>query len=300
MQLPDSDKMAKMSNRPDGPEKTEGQAFRSSIQFYLIDCKTPLGKMIDIMIILLNLAICAIFVIETYSISQSTQDVLWKIEVVIVLFFVMEYAARLYGARNRFKQLVDVYSIIDFVAILPTLSLLVLPWFGITLDLGFVKEIRVVRVFRIFRFLRFTADPEFFFGTIPMGLLRVIRLVLTILLIFFISSGIFFHVESDVNAHVRHFGDAFYFSVVALTTVGFGDIVPVSSGGKWVTVLMILSGIILIPWQVSRMVREWLRLSSKREILCPGCGLRYHDRDASHCKSCGHVIYQEYEGDPLP
>jgi voltage-gated potassium channel len=217
--------------------------------------------------------------------------------VVIVVFFIIEYGARLYGAKSRLKQVVDIYSAIDLIAILPTLSLIVLPAFGITLDFGFVKLIRVFRVFRIFRFLRFAADPYFFFGTITTQLLKVVRLILTIFIIFFISSGLFFYVEKDVNPGVSNFGDAFYFTVVALTTVGFGDITPLSGGGKWVTVLMILSGIIFIPWQVSRIVKEWAHILSKKEILCPGCGLRYHDEDASHCKSCGHVIYQEYDGD---
>jgi voltage-gated potassium channel len=266
-------------------------SFRETIQFYLIDCKTPLGKLIDAFIIILNLFICALFVIDTYPVSAATKAFLWKAEVIIVLFFIMEYAARLYGAKRRLKQLVDVYSIIDLIAILPTLALLVLPVFGITLNFGFVKLIR------IFRFLRFTADPDFFFGSINVQLLKVVRLVLTIFMIFFISSGLFFYVEQDANRNVQNFGDAFYFTVVALTTVGFGDITPRSDAGKWVTVLMILSGIILIPWQVSRIVREWVHMASKAEIVCPGCGLRYHDRDASHCKACGHLIYQEYEGE---
>jgi voltage-gated potassium channel len=270
---------------------------RETLQFYLIDCKTALGKTIDIFIILLNLFVCAILVIETYPVSEATRQLLWKMEVIIVLFFIIEYAARLYGAKSRFKQLVDIYSIIDLIAILPTLSLLILPVFGITLNFVFVRLIRVFRVFRIFRFLRFTADPVFFFGSLNLHVLEVARLFLTIFMIFFISSGLFFYIESGINADVRTFGDAFYFTVVALTTVGFGDITPMSEGGRWVTVVMILSGIALIPWQVSRIVKEWVYMASKKEIICPGCGLRYHDKDASHCKSCGHLIYQEYAGD---
>ena len=272
-------------------------SFRETIQFYLIDCKTRLGKLIDAFIIILNLFICALFVIDTYPVSGATKVLLWKAEVIIVLFFIIEYAARLYGAKSRLKQLVDVYSIIDLIAILPTLALLVLPVFGITPNFGFVKLIRIFRVFRIFRFLRFTADPDFFFGSITVPLLKVVRLVLTIFMIFFISSGLFFYVESGTNTNVKNFGDAFYFTVVALTTVGFGDITPRSDAGKWVTVIMILSGIILIPWQVSRVVKEWVHMASKAEIVCPGCGLRYHDKDASHCKACGHLIYQEYDGE---
>ncbi|MDY6880120.1 MAG: ion transporter [Thermodesulfobacteriota bacterium] len=271
--------------------------IRRTIQFYLIDCRTPVGKIIDILIILLNLVICAIFVIDTYDISEDTRSILWKTEVIIIAFFIVEYAARLYGARNRRKQLMDIYSIIDLIAILPTLSLLMLPVIGVSIDLGLIREIRIFRVFRIFRFLRFTADPHFFFGTITIKVLQIVRLFLTILMIFFISSGLFLYVERDINQHVATFGDAFYFTVVTLTTVGFGDITPISEPGKWVTVLMIISGIILIPWQVSRLIREWIHLATKKETVCRRCGLRYHDRDASHCKACGHIIYQEYDGD---
>lgn len=284
-------------NYPKKKNKTTSRTFRETIQFYLIDCKTPLGKAIDIFIILLNLVICAIFVVETYPVSEATKRLMWNIEIIIVLFFMVEYAARLYGAKNRLRQLIDIYSILDFIAIVPTLSLLVLPLFGIMPNFGFLRVIRMIRVLRIFRFLRFTADPNFFFGTITLRLLNVIKLFLTIFMIFFISSGLFFHVENAINPNVQTFGDAFYFTVVTLSTVGFGDIIPMSEAGKWVTVLMILSGIILIPWQVSRLVKEWLHIATKKEVICPGCGLRYHDENASHCKSCGHIIYQEYDGD---
>lgn len=267
-------------------------SLREKIQLYLIDCKTLPGKLIDIFIIILNLLVCIIFIIETYPVSEVTRRVLWNLEVITVIFFIIEYVVRLYGARNRLKHIINIYSIIDLLAILPTIMLFVL-----TVNIGFIRIIRVFKVFRIFRFLRFAADPYFFFGNITISLLKVVRLILTILIIFFVSSGLFWHVESGVNNNINTLGDAFYFTVVTLTTVGFGDVTPVSQGGRWVTILMILSGIILIPWQVSQLAKEWIRISAKKMIVCPKCGLRYHDKDASHCKSCGQVIYQEFDGD---
>jgi len=280
-----------------GEQRTMPQGFRETIQFYLIDCKTVLGKTVDIVIFLLNLVICAILVIETYPVSEATSQLLERSEMIIVLFFIIEYAARLYAAKNRIKQLLDIYSIFDLIAILPALSMFIISVFGITLNMDFIKLMQGVRVFRVFRFLRFTADPDFFFGNINIQLLKIIRLFTTIIMIFFISSGLFFFVESNFNPDVKNFGDAFYFSVIALTTVGFGDITPLSEAGKWVTVLMILSGIIFIPWRIGQIVKEWARMTTKKVVICPGCGLRYHDEDASHCKSCGQVIFQEYDGE---
>ena len=267
--------------------------YRELVEFYLIDYRTPLGKAIDIAIIFMNLLVCAIFVLDTYKISPEMSTFLRRLELFAVAFFIVEYIARLYGAPKRVQQLVDVYSIIDLVAILPTLFQSVLPVFGLSLDIAFVKTIRVLKVLRIFRFLRFLADPHFFFGSISLELLKVARLVTTILIIFFIGSGLFFYVEYSANPAVKNFGDAFYFTVVALTTVGFGDITPVTDAGKWVTVLMILSGIILIPWEASQIVKEWILISRKTNVLCPQCGLGEHDIDADYCKRCGHYLYHE-------
>jgi len=232
-----------------------------------------------------------LFVVSTYPLDATWKKILWDVEVIVVFFFVLEYMARLYGAQNRLKQVINVYSIIDVLAILPTILLLVLLPFGIHINLGFLV---VLRAFRVFRFLRFTQDTNFFFGKITWHVLKVVRLIMVIFIIFFISSGLFYHAEYGTNIHVNNFGDAFYFTVVTLTTVGFGDVIPQTEAGRWITVLMIISGIILIPWQAGQVIKEWVHVS-KVDVMCKKCGLRHHDKDASHCKACGAVIFQEYD-----
>ena len=272
-------------------KKVKFNSVREKIRFYLIDSKTLPGKIIDIFIVFLNIVISALFVIETYNISDEINYYLWNIELVIVFLFTIEYIFRLYGARNRLSYFFNFFAIIDLLTILPTLLLIIFPF--ISLSLNFLKIIRLIKVFRIFKFLRFLTNEEFFFGRVSIHYLKVIRLVFTIFLIFFISSGLFWTVEHGINPKVISFTDAFYFTVVSLTTVGFGDITPVSEAGRWVTIIMILSGIVLIPWQASQIIKEWLIISFKKDITCTNCGLQNHDLDASHCKSCGNIIYLE-------
>ncbi len=277
-------------------DQSKPQSFRESLEFYLIDSKTNLGKGIDLAIIFVNLIVLAIFVSETYVLSENTLFFLFTIDIIAGVFFIGEYIVRLYAAPNRMKQIFDIYSIIDLIAIIPTLYFFSMPFLPYTFNIGFIKLVRAFRVLRVFRFLRFTVTPDFFFGRITMHLLKVVRLVLTIFLIFFVASGIFYHVEHVNNPYVNNFTDAFYFTVITLTTVGFGDIIPTSEGGKWVTIFMIISGIIMIPWQAAQIVKEWIFMANKKQVICKKCGLRYHDKDASHCKHCGSIIYQEVEG----
>ena len=264
---------------------------RDAVRFYLLDHRTPLGKTIDVALLALNLVFVGVFVVQTYTVSPTVRSWLWRLEVAIAFVFVAEYALRLYGARDRTDEFFNPYTVVDLLSVLPTLAVVVLPAPAVAADVGFLRAVRVVRVLR---FYRFTREEEFFFGTVSVGTLRVMKLLLTVLVLFFVSAGLFYSVEYRTNPGVDNFGDAFYYTVVALTTVGFGDIVPVTPTGRWITVGSILAAIVLVPWQAGKIVREWSD-RDKVNVTCPDCGLSYRDPDASHCKACGHVIYQEYD-----
>lgn len=268
-------------------------SLRGTVRFYLLDHRTRIGKLIDVALLVLNLVFVGVLVAETYPLGPDTRALLRGAEVAIGLTFLVEYGLRLYGAESRVEEATDPYTVADLLAVLPTLVVAVVPGAGLAMELGFVRVLRVVRVLR---FYRFTRDAEFFFGTVSDNTLRSLKLLLTVLVVFFSSASLFYAAEHEVNPAVDTFGDAFYYTVVTLSTVGFGDVLPTTAAGRWVTIVSILGGIIVIPWQAGRVVREWAG-RDRVDVTCPDCGLTGHDRDASHCKACGHVIYQEYDGD---
>lgn len=270
---------------------SDERSLRELVQFYLLDHKTILGKAIDIALLGLNLVFVGIFIVETYPVADEFRGLLWSLEVGIALVFLVEYILRLYGARDRVAEFLNGYTMVDLIAILPTLLVVGLPISVGALNIGFL---RVVRIVRVLRFYRFTQDAEFFFGTVSDNSLRTMKLLLTMLVLLSASAGLFFSAESGANPDISTFGDAFYYTVVTLSTVGFGDIIPVTAAGRWVTVGSILAAIIVIPRQASKIVREWAA-KEKVNVTCPNCGLSHHDSDASHCKACGHVIYQEFD-----
>ena len=113
------------------------------------------------------------------------------------------------------------------------------------------------------------------------------RILFTLFAIIFVYSGLIYQVEHPVNPLFSTFLDAVYFSVVTMTTVGFGDVTPISEAGRLMTVMMILTGIALIPWQLGDLIKQLVKTANQVETLCPTCELTLHDANAQFCKLCG-------------
>ena len=250
---------------------------RENTAFYLKDLQTPLGKVINLTIVILVMLSSSIFVAETYYIPKSIYLVLNAIDVLILNIFAVEYLLRLWSAKNRIQYIFSIYSIIDLIAILP--------FFMGAIDLGYIRLLRWFRILRLIRFI----DRKFLFGNITTEDGAIFTQILfTLFAIIFVYSGLIYQVEHPVNPEVfTTFVDAMYFSIVTMTTVGFGDVTPVSEIGRLLTVLMILTGIALIPCQIGDLIKRIIKTTNEVETICSGCGLDLHDEDAKFCKLCG-------------
>ncbi|WP_310483907.1 ion transporter [Chamaesiphon sp. VAR_48_metabat_403] len=247
------------------------------IFIYLEDIEHPIGRIVNLLITCLVLVSTGIFVAETYPLDPEMRSLIGKVDTIILSIFAIEYLLRFIAAPDKFKYLFSFYSLIDLMAILPVLT-------GIT-DVSFI---RILRWFRILRLLRFIEGKALLGNLDREDSSIVTRILFTIFSIIFIYSGLIYQVEHPVNP--KQFGtffDAVYFAVVTMTTVGFGDITPTSQAGKVMTVLMILTGIALIPWQLGDLIKQVAKSANKVNAVCPKCYLSSHDLDASFCKRCG-------------
>jgi voltage-gated potassium channel len=250
--------------------------LQQKLRFYLEDIETPLGKVINLTITGLVLLSSAIFVAETYPIPVSVRAKLEAIDSVILIIFIVEYVLRFLSAEKKFRYLFSLYSLVDLIAILP---FLLSSW-----DIRFV---RVFRWFRILRLIRYIEGRTIFGYVSSEDSAIVTRILFTLFTIIFVYSGLIYQVEHPINPDsFKTFLDAIYFSVATMTTVGFGDITPTSQLGRLLTVLMILTGITLIPWQLGDLIKRFVK-TTQVEIQCPTCGLALHDEDAQFCKACG-------------
>lgn len=251
--------------------------LQEKIAFYLQDLDTSLGRAINLTIVGLVLLSSVIFVVDTYAIPSSVRIKLNIIDTAILIVFALEYLLRLWCADNKIRYIFSFYSLIDLMAILP--------FFSGVIDTSFIRLLRWFRVLRLIRFF----NRKFLFGSISTedGIIFA-RILFTLFAIIFVYSGLIYQVEHRANPKVfATFLDAVYFSVVTMTTVGFGDVTPSSEVGRLMTVLMILTGIALIPWQLGELIKRLVKTASQVEKLCPTCGLSFHDTDAQFCKLCG-------------
>jgi voltage-gated potassium channel len=255
-------------------------SLRQKIGFYLEDIETPIGKLINLLITALVLLSSVIFVSETYPISPALKAALNALDTGILFIFLIEYLLRFWCAENKARYFFSLYSLIDLLAVLPFL-----------LGSADIRFIRIFRWFRILRLIRFIEGRTIFGYVSSEDSATLTRILFTLFAIIFVYSGLIYQVEHSINPdEFKTFLDAVYFSVATMTTVGFGDVTPVSEVGRFLTVLMILTGIALIPWQLGDLIKRLVKTANQVETLCSNCGLSLHDTDARFCKICGSEL----------
>lgn len=266
--------------------------LQQQVRFYLEDIETSIGKAINLTIAFLVLLSSAIFIAETYPISNALRIQLNYLNDVILAVFTLEYLLRLWSAENKIRYFFSLYALIDLLVILPF-------WFT-SVDIRFI---RIFRWFRILRLLRYVEGKTIFGYVTREDSAIFVRILFTLFTIIFIFSGLIYQVEHPLNpGKYATFLDAVYFSVATMTTVGFGDITPISQMGRLLAVLMILTGIALIPWQIGELIKQLVKTSrqASKEILCANCGLTAHDADARFCKICGKPLIVTSNACELP
>ncbi len=252
-------------------------ALQQQLGFYLEDIETPVGKTINLGITALVLLSSGIFVAQTYALPAELRQILDQLDTVILGVFAIEYLLRFWAAEKKLRYVFSLYSIIDLLAILP--------FFIGVFNISFL---RVFRWFRILRLVRFVSGNTIFGYVTGEDSVILSRILLTLVIIVFVFSGLIYQVEHPTDPEdFGTFLDAVYFAVATMTTVGFGDVTPKSQLGRFLTVLMILTGITLIPWQIGDLVKRVARTQDQLQIACTNCGLAFHAADANFCRNCG-------------
>jgi len=202
------------------------------------------GKFFDYFIQVLILSSLVAFAIETLpNNSKQTIKLLEGFEIICIAIFTIEYSLRIYVAKKPLKYIFSFYGIIDFLAIIPF-------YLRTAYDLRALRAFRVFRIFRTLKLVRYNKALNRFH--IAAGIVKeeiVLFLIVTAIFIFLASTGIYYfenEAQPELFTSVIHSG---WWAIVTLTTVGYGDVYPITVGGKIFTffILLIGVGIVTIP-----------------------------------------------------
>ncbi len=266
------------------PEKKSG--WRHHVYTVIFGTDTYWGKAFDITLIwAIILSILIVLLDSVQAIHTKYGHVYYVLEWGFTLLFGIEYVLRLVCIRKPLKYAVSFMGIIDLLAILPTL----ISFFIVgTQYLIVIRALRILRVFRILKMWNYIQEARVLMSAMYSSYVKISIFLLFILVLVTILGSVMYLIEGGENGF-DSIPSSIYWAIVTLTTVGYGDISPVTTLGKIFASFIMLCGygIIAVPTGIvtSEIFAAGIRSFSAKS--CPGCGRDGHERDAKFCKFCG-------------
>lgn len=272
-----------------------GKGLRTRLFHLIFESDTPASKAFDIVLIiaiLISVASLLLDSVEAYHVRFGT--VFRYIEWGFTLLFTVELALRVYCLERPWLYLKSFYGIVDLIAIVPAWLVLAVPG---AQSLVLIRVLRVLRIFRILRLMEFVGEGRLLIDALKRSLRQIFLFFFCILLVVTLFAALMYAIESP-EAGFTSIPMSIYWAIVSMTTVGYGDIVPMTSLGKAITVILMLLGysIIAVPTGVfSAQVIRSIRQDRYSDEACPGCGHDHHEKRARYCLRCGTWLDEDTE-----
>jgi voltage-gated potassium channel len=259
--------------------------WRHRVHEIVFESETPAGRAFDITVILLILLSVAAVILESV---RSVRDILGPelliAEWAFTVLFTFEYILRLVSVKRPVRYALSFYGVVDLIAILPTYLSLFIPGTQFFLT---VRLLRLLRIFRILKLAEYTSASRIITSALFASRKKIFVFLVAVLTMVTIIGSLMYAVEGEENGFID-IPTSIYWAIVTLTTVGYGDLSPQTSLGKFLaSIVMILGyGIIAVPTGI--VTAELARMGKPESTqVCPECHAEPHDLDALHCKYCG-------------
>jgi voltage-gated potassium channel len=275
--------------RPLGSEPAADAPWRRRLHEVIFEADTRAGRIFDVLLLwVITLSIVAVCLESVAAVQLQYGAKLRTIEWVVTGLFTVEYVLRLLAVQRPMAYARSFFGIVDLLALLPTyLSLLV----GGAQALVVIRAIRLLRIFRVLKLVRFLGEARLLQAAMRASLRKITVFIITVLATVLIAGALMYVLEGPEHGFTS-IPISMYWAIVTMTTVGFGDIVPATTIGRFLASgLMILGyGIIAVPTGiVSVELAEAVRNASNTQA-CPSCGREGHANDARFCKYCGSQL----------
>lgn len=277
---------------PDTVSPPQQRSWREKLFGIIFEADTPEGKAFDIaLLILIFLSIGIVMLQSVESINVAHGRLLLILEWIITILFTIEYVLRLIAVKQPARYARSFYGIIDLLAILPTYLSLILPQSRFLLV---IRALRLMRAFRVFELSHFVSEGVNIVQALKASAQRILVFLVFMILLAVIMGAMIYVVEHPFNDKFSSIPQSVYWAIVTITTVGYGDIAPVTPLGKLLASFIMLLGYAIIAVPTGIVTVELSRRSVKETPSetrsCPGCGAGTHAPDAVYCKYCGHIL----------
>jgi voltage-gated potassium channel len=257
---------------------------RNKLYSIIFRSDTPEGRWFDIVLLwLILLSIAAVFLESVASIREKYLSVLYACEWFFTITFSIEYLLRLYSSPRRLRYVFSFYGVIDLLAILPGYLGLFIPNVQYLLV---IRSLRLLRVFRILKLTRYLKESDVLKTALKASMYKIIVFLATVVTLVTIVGTMMYVIEGEKNGFTS-IPVSIYWAIVTITTVGYGDISPVTPLGQFLAgILMIIGyGIIAVPTGI--VSAEMTRVSQANFKTCSTCSNRSVPLDARYCSNCG-------------
>lgn len=267
--------------------------LRLKLRSIIFDTDTAAGRYFDLVVILCIICSVILVLIDTVeSIHAKYGFIIQVLEWFFTVMFTIEYGLRLYCSTSPWRYGRSFYGIVDLLSVLPSYLALFLPGANFTL---IIRILRLFRIFRILKLLRYLSEGTLLLRALMQSGRKIFVFFFSVLLIVLVLSPVMYVVEGPANGFTS-IPKSIYWTIVTITTVGYGDITPKTVLGQTIASFTMLLGysIIAIPTGILTASIHNEMGRSRNSRVCHTCKKAGHEQYANFCDRCGSKL--ELEG----
>ncbi|MFC2087529.1 ion transporter [Bacteroidota bacterium] len=257
---------------------------REYLNDILFNSNTKPGKIFDVVLFITIILSIVIVTLDSVQKYNQQYGILFKqIEWVITIIFTVEYVLRIIVSKNTSSYIFGFYGIIDFMSLIPTYLTYI---FIGTQSLVVIRTLRLLRIFRVLKLTRYSKESQVLVEAIKASRRKIGVFIFVIFTIVIIVGTVMYLVEGSTNGF-HSIPRSMYWTIVTITTVGYGDISPQTPLGQLIASFLMLIGYAIIAVPTGIVTVELSRQFRPDRKKCEHCENEENDIDAVYCKNCG-------------
>ena len=259
--------------------------LREQLKTIIFGTDTLPGKLFDLVLIFsIIISVITVLIDSVEYHHQNYGNILKIAEWIFTIMFTLEYSMRIYCIRRPLSYMYSFFGIIDLLAVLPTYLSLFIPG---TEVLVVIRVLRVMRVFRVLKLAQYMGEAALLVKALSASRRKIFIFLFSVMNIVIILGSVMYLVEGEASGF-DSIPRSIYWAIVTLTTVGYGDISPITNLGQAIAAVIMVTGYSIIAVPTGIVTAELVfsdHIPGTQE--CIVCGMGDLKEDAIFCRICG-------------